>query len=316
MSCFLTGFGAALPARVVTNAEIASRLGVHPEWIERSSGIRERRWVEPGATASDLASRAVADALADAGRSGESVDYLVGTTQSPDYAIPGIAPLVQRSIPGIGPVPALDIRGGCVGAIQALDIARSLLASGGDRTAVAFGAEAQSPLLDMTAAAAEISMLFGDGAGAFVAESSPGPRGGVEVLDVLLGSDGQFAEELCLRTGRPEMNGRTVILHAVRRMTETAETICRRNAVAIDELDVVIAHQANANLLRCLGTRLGVDAARVVYNVDRLGNTGGASIFLTLNQAWREGRFVSDRFALVLGFGAGFLWGGALLRRP
>ena len=286
MSCYIIGAGAALPERIVANAEIGSLLGVTADWIESNSGIRERRWAAPEQATSDLAVAAVNDALRCAGVSAENVDYLIGCTMSPDYQVPGIAPLVQHKLKGCRPIPAVDLRVGCTAILYSLDLARSLIASGGAGTAVCFGAEAQSKGLDLSPRSAELSMLFGDGAGALIVSGKPGAKResqeeredagfNLRIEDVLIASDGAFAEDLIGRapgTGNGaqwfsseqsagalhygSMNGRSVILHAVRKIAEAAVEITERNRLGLDEIDLVIPHQANGNLLSALSRKL------------------------------------------------------------
>lgn len=197
MSCYITGCGAALPARVVTNAELSSLLGVAPEFIEENSGIRERRWVEAHQSTSDLAAAAVREALSDARKAAADIDYLIGCTLSPDYQVPGIAPLVQRKLEGCASVPAVDLRVGCAGVLYSLQLARGLIQSSAAKTVACFGAEAQSKGLNLKPESAELSMLFGDGAGAFVMSDTPGAMGeardySVRLDDVLIETDWQI----------------------------------------------------------------------------------------------------------------------------
>ncbi len=328
MSCYLTGFGAALPAREVTNAELAPLLGVTPEWIETNSGIRARRWVNADQSTSELATSAVQAAMRNAGLGAEQLDYLIGGTLSPDYQVPGIAPLVQRRLVGCRPVPALDLRAGCAAILYSLQVAQGLLTAGAAQHVACFGAEAQSKGLDIHPRSAELSMLFGDGAGAVIVSRTPKPGGlSLRLLDVLIATDGSFAEDLLVRAPGTAngarwfdetqslfgaMNGRTVILQAVRKLSEAALEITARNGLALAQIDVVVPHQANLNLLHALGKRLGIAAERIVVNVDRYGNTSGASAFLALQQAQAEKRFRAGAYVLVLAFGAGFTWGAAL----
>jgi 3-oxoacyl-[acyl-carrier-protein] synthase-3 len=334
MSCYIIGCGAALPERIVTNAELAPQLGVTPEWIAAKSGIRERRWVQAEQSASDLAAMAVRHALADANITAAEIDYLIGGTLSPDYQTPGIAPLVQRKVAGCGQVPAVDLRVGCATILYSLQIARALIASHTAETIVCFGAEAQSKGLDLNERSAELSMLFGDGAGAMVVScrsSCAHNDFALSIDDVLIATDGNFAEDLGVRapgTGNgarwfearhveenlhhAAMNGRSVILHAVRKLAEAATEIMRRNEITPDQIDVMIPHQANANLLRSLSAQLQLPENRIVSNVARYGNTSGASAFIALNQARREGRLRAGAKVLFLAFGAGFTWGAAL----
>jgi 3-oxoacyl-[acyl-carrier-protein] synthase III len=336
MSCYIIGCGAALPERVVSNAELAQLLDVTPDWIEANSGIRERRWVGANQATSDLAAQAVSDALLDAGVGAEEVDYLIGCTLSPDYQTPGVAPLVQRKIVGCGQIPAVDLRVACSAILYSLQIGSSLIESKTAKTVICFGAEAQSKGLDVSHRSAELSMLFGDGAGALVLSGEPQSKGHhtcLEVIDVLTATDGNFAEDLIVRApgtangGRwldagqlaanlhqGSMNGRTVIMQAVKKMTAAATEILRRNGVAVEQVSAVIPHQANANLLRVLSNRLQMPQQRVVSNIDFLGNTSGASAFLALWQAQRERRLNGDSYALILAFGAGFTWGAALCK--
>jgi 3-oxoacyl-[acyl-carrier-protein] synthase III len=338
MNCYITGYGAALPERVVTNEELGLRLGVAPEWIEANSGIRERRWAAADQACSDLAQLAVRDALQDAGLSAEQIDYLVGCTLSPDFQVPGVAPIVQREIEGCRQIPAVDIRVGCAAILYSLQLARALIESRSASAIVCFGAEAQSKGLDLERRSAEVSMLFGDGAGAIVVTAESLLRNDsrapvLRVDDVLIATDGSFAEELIVRapgtangarwfdkeqfenrlhTG--SMQGRSVILHAVRKLADAASVITKRNGTSIEEIDFIVPHQANANLLRSLANRLTVAPERVITNVDRYGNTSGASAFLALWQASREGRLRPGARVLILAFGAGFTWGAALCR--
>lgn len=336
MSCFITGYGSALPDRVVTNAELAPMLGVTPDWIETNSGIRERRWVDADQAASDLAVAAVRDALNDAGTPAAQVDYLIACTLSPDYQTPGLAPIVQRKIEGCGHVPAIDLRAGCAAILYSLQLARALIESRAARTVVCFGAEAQSKGLDLHPRSADLSMLFGDGAGAVVLTGESKlvtkPREYlVRVDDILIETDGSFAEDLIVRAPGTangarwldeshidsgmhygSMQGRTVILQAVRKLADAADRILVRNALSRDQVDLIVPHQANANLLAALTRKLSVNSDRVVMNVDRLGNTSGASAFLALSQARREARIRPGSRLLILAFGAGFTWGAAL----
>lgn len=336
MSCFITGYGSALPERVVTNAELAPMLGVTPDWIEANSGIRERRWVDPDQAASNLAVAAVRDALNDADTRAEEVDYLIACTLSPDYQVPGLAPIVQRKLEGCRCVPAIDLRAGCAAILYSLQLARGLIESRTASTVVCFGAEAQSKGLDLHPRSADLSMLFGDGAGAVVLtdESKLTDKAReylVRVDDILIETDGSFAEDLIVRAPGTangarwldeshldsrmhygSMQGRNVILQAVRKLSDAADRILARNGLSSDQVDLVIPHQANANLLAALARKLCIAADRVVMNVDRLGNTSGASTFLALSQAHREGRIRPGSRLLILAFGAGFTWGAAL----
>ena len=334
MSAYLVGFGAALPERVVTNESLAAQLGVEPAWIETNSGIRERRWVEDHQSTSDLAVAAVQDAIDDAGINAAQLDYLIGGTLSPDYQVPGVAPLVQHKLAGCRAIPALDVRTGCAAALYSLQLAAALIDSHAAETIACFGAEAQSKGLRLDRASAELSMLFGDGAGAVLVSREPKQNGpSIRIEDVLISSDGAFAEDLIVRApgtangprwfddeqrhrGLHEgaMNGRTVILQAVRKLGDAARQITGRNGVSTEQIDLIVPHQANLNLLSALARQLEIPRDRFVVNLDRYGNTSGASVFLALEQAKSEGRLRAGMRVLILAFAAGFTWGAILGR--
>ena len=332
MSCYITACGMALPERIVTNAELAPILGVTADWIEANSGIRARRWVNASQAASDLAAAAVDDALSQSDCTAEQIDYLLGGTLSPDYQIPGIAPLVQRKLAGCRQIPALDIRVGCATILYSLQIARALITAQAAQNIVCFGAEAQSKGLDLHPGSAARSMLFGDGAGALLVSHQPANNFSLRVADVLLATDGNFVEDLCLRapgTGNgarwmdaeqrldglhlPVMNGRTVILQAVRKLTDVTLEILARNHLTLDQINLVVPHQANRNLLQALGTKLKINENRIFTNLEHYGNTSGASAFIALCEAQRQQRIEPNSHILLLAFGAGFTWGAALL---
>jgi len=332
MTAYITSVGAALPERIVTNAELGPLLGVSPEWIESSSGIKQRRWAGAETSASDLGARAVADTIRTSGEGTERIDYLIGCTMSPDYQVPGVAPLVQSKVAGIGAIPALDIRTACCGLLYSLQLARGLVNSGAAGSVVCFGTEAQSKGLPLDHAHAEISMLFGDGAAALLVQPQRAPAGiSLRIDDVAVFTDGAFALDLVVRapgSGNgaawlgaeqleagmhlPWMNGKSVILHAVRKLYDAAAEILARNGLSVNDIHVVIPHQANGNLLMLLAKRMELGSDRMVVNLDRLGNTGSASAFIALWEAKMEGRLKPGARVLFLAFGAGFTWGAAL----
>jgi 3-oxoacyl-[acyl-carrier-protein] synthase III len=333
MSCHIIASGAALPERVVKNSELAAILEVAPEWIELNSGIRERRWADSKVSTSDLATDAVEAALMNASMGADRIDYLIGCTISPDYQVPGIAPIVQRKLSGCRNVPAVDLRVGCCAILYSLQICMGLIRSSMAETAVCFGAEVQSKGLDLSRRSAELSMLFGDGAGALIVSREPHRDRSIKIEDILIATDGGFAGDLTVRspgTANGErwidqeqlraglhfgsFNGRSLILHAVKKMADAATEITSRNGISMDQIDLIIPHQANGNLLRSLCKRLSFSEERVIINLDRFGNTGGASAFLALWQAIDEERLRPGSHALVLAFGAGFTWGAALIR--
>jgi 3-oxoacyl-[acyl-carrier-protein] synthase-3 len=257
------------------------------------------------------------------------IDYLIAGTMTPDYQIPGIGPLIQARL-GLNQIPCLDIRTACCNPLYAFDIGAALIRADRARHVLIVGAEVQSKGLRLSPLAKEISCLFGDGAGACVLAKSP-RQGGIRLLDVSLFTDGKFAQDLAVLapgTGNgscwcpmdsparellyPVMNGKTVILHAARKLEEAAHAVLRCQGWSPQDLDLVIPHQANANLLLALERQLGLSAAKMVSVVEWSGNTSSASILIALDWAYERGLLQPGYRLLFLAFGAGFAWGAAL----
>ena len=333
MSAFVNGSGVSLPERAVTNEELAEQLGLDPEWIFKASGIRSRRWAAPGETAGSLAARALRAALADASLEAAEVDYLLFGTMTPDRFIPGSSYAVQREL-GLGEIPCLDIRATCCNALYGLQLAKALVASGAARNVALCLAEVQSPWLQLKPEAGTTSMLFGDGASALVVSGERRP-GALEVLDVLLSSNGSFVDDLGVRRPGtkfgvgveggdadearadffPRMNGQAVILHASRRMTTASRTVLERNGVELGQVRWVVPHQANANLLAQVARALGFQREGGVVSVlEQFGNTSSASMGIALDTLRRSGEVREGDLVLLPAFGAGFTWGAGLCR--
>jgi 3-oxoacyl-[acyl-carrier-protein] synthase-3 len=317
MNCFIIGSGTAHPERVVTNEELAARLGVAPDWISKNSGIRERRFAADDDTVSGLAVRAVQNALSNAEIEPARLDALIGSTLGAECLVPGVAPFVQRALPGCRTIPAFDLRAGCLAFLQSLSLARGLLAVGSARTVACFASEIQSRHLKLTPEAATLSMLFGDGAGAYIVSNerpSNSTIPAIEILDVILGTDGTNAETLGIQTSTegPRMNGRVVILHALKRFQETANELLERHNLSPDDIAAVVCHQPNLNLLTLAAERLGIPFDRFTVTLDRFGNTSGAAHFTALDACRRQNRLKNGDRVLFLAFGAGFAWGGAV----
>jgi 3-oxoacyl-[acyl-carrier-protein] synthase-3 len=337
VTAFVNGSGVSLPERAVTNEELAERLGLDPDFIYKASGIRSRRWAARGETAGSLAARALRAALEDASLEAGAVDYLIFGTMTPDRFIPGSSYAVQREL-GLGEIPCLDIRATCCNTLYGLQLARALITSGAARNVALCLAEVQSPWLQLKPEAGTTSMLFGDGASAFllsgegVGERAPGS---LEVLDVLLSSNGAFVDDLGVRRpgaefggGSPEgvsdaeradffprMNGQAVILQASRRMTAACRAVLERNGVEAGQVRWVVPHQANANLLAQVARALGFQREGGVVSVlEQYGNTSSASMGLALDTLRRSGEVGEGDLVLLPAFGAGFTWGAGLCR--
>ncbi len=305
----LLGFGAALPDRVVSNAELSGELGVTPEWILSVSGIEERRRAADGETAAVLAHRAAEAGLAAAGLAARDLGAVVVGTGSAPRSFPGVSADLQRLLGAPG-IPAFDVPLASAGGLFALALAVDLAPRYGP--VLVAGAEVMSTVLDRPPRTKETAILFGDGAGCCVVAPGEGPVG---VVDVRIGSDGTLADDLSLSPGEAlRMNGRTVILQASRKLPQAVRDVTARNRVALADVDLFVFHQANLVLLRQVARSLGVPEEKLVLQVARYGNTSSASVLIALAEAHASGRLAPGTRAVVAAFGAGFSWGAALLR--
>jgi 3-oxoacyl-[acyl-carrier-protein] synthase-3 len=335
LKAFITGTGKFLPERVVTNEEIAEQLGLQPEQIFKSSGIRRRRWAALGTTTSSLAAEALRAALEDARLAAEDVDYLLFGTMTPDRFIPGSSPSVQKAL-GLREIPCLDIRAACCNALYGLQVAKALVTSGLARCVAVCLAEIQSAWLDLSPQAGTISMLFGDGASAFiVSNEAPEGSNALEILDVHLATDGTYVDDLGIRCPgtefgttaahnaienasdyRARMNGQSVILQASRKIVSACQTVLERNSLTPADVRWMVPHQANTNLLAQVarGLRFPTDKDGVVTVLEDTGNTSSASMGIALDTLRRKERIQSEDYLLLPAFGAGFTWGAGLCR--
>lgn len=327
---FITGTGSHLPERVVPNEEIAERLGLQPEQIFKSSGIRARRWASQGTTTSSLAAKALRAALEMARLAPADVDYLLFGTMTPDRFIPGSSPSVQKAL-GLREIPCLDIRATCCNALYGLQLAKALVTSGAARRVAVCLAEIQSVWLDLSAQSGTISMLFGDGASSFIV-SNEAQEGALEILDVHLATDGTYVDDLGVRCPGTEfgasregaagadyfarMNGQSVILQASRKIVAACQAVLERHSLAATDVRWMVPHQANANLLAQVarGLRFPAGQGGVVMVLEETGNTSSASMGIALDSLRRSGRIGANDYLLLPAFGAGFTWGAGLCR--
>jgi 3-oxoacyl-[acyl-carrier-protein] synthase III len=303
------GVGAALPERVVTNADLVERLDTSDEWIVRRTGIRERRIIADGQPLADLAMRACELALEDAGRTAAEVDQIIVSTITPDRVTPGVAPYVALAL-GAERASAVDVNAACAGFVYALDQAAAQIESGRAGVVLVCGAEALSRITDHDDRGT--AMLFGDGAGAVVVAG-----GELEIGcgGFVLGTDASQADMLYAERDDPKlrMEGREVYRHAIRRIVASTTEALERAGLTIDEIDLFVAHQANVRILQSAANELGLPAEKVMVNIDRVANTSSASIPLALAEAEREGRLKPGAIVALSAFGAGFVWGSGVV---
>jgi 3-oxoacyl-[acyl-carrier-protein] synthase III len=309
MRAGLFGVGAALPVHRLDNDHWTQRLDTTHEWIVRRTGIHSRYWLNGKQTLADIAVDACNEALIDAGRRGEEVDHVIVSTLTPDRLTPGLAPEVARRI-GAREAGAVDVNAACAGFLYALDQAAALVESGRAQLVLVVGAEALSRITD--SGDRGTAVLFGDGAGAVVVAGGELERGcGLFELH----SDGAHADLLYATHDERmlRMEGREVYRHAVMRMVESTQAALDRAGLTVADLDIFVAHQANARIIEAAAAELGLPREKIALDISRVANTSSASIPLALKQAELDGRLAPGATVGLAAFGAGFVWGAGIV---
>jgi 3-oxoacyl-[acyl-carrier-protein] synthase III len=346
----IAGIGKYLPSTVVKNADLLKYMDTTEEWIVERTGIEERRYAKKHEeTTCTMGARAAEMAIERAGISKEDIDFIIFATLSPDYYFPGAAVLMQREM-GIThkEVGCLDIRNQCSGFIYGLSIADQFIKTGMYKNILLVGAEMHSMGLDFSTRGRNVTVIFGDGAGAVVLQPTNEENQGI--LTTHLHADGTHAEELamispgshCGKHGNPEiygfpdpevpsevfitqtmldeamiyphMNGQLVFKTAVVKFPEVIEEALAKTGLATSDIDMFVPHQANLRISAFVQKKLGLPDSKVYNNIQRYGNTTAASIPIALCEAWEEGKVHRGDLVCLAAFGAGFTWGSALLR--
>ncbi len=317
----VAGCGSYLPARVMTNAELAKTVDTTDEWIVQRTGIRERRIAAEGEYTSDLAVKAADAALSMAGMVADEIDLIVCATSTPDETFPATATRIQTQL-GMTRGAAFDVQAVCSGFVYGLAVADNFIRAGQANTALVIGAETFSRILDWQDRST--CVLFGDGAGAVVLQGveSNGGSKARGVLSTHIYSDGRHHDALYVdggpsttgTAGHLRMDGREVFRHAVVRMAEAIDTALEANGLTPGDIDWLVPHQANLRIIEAMARRLNLPSDRVVVTVDRHANTSAASIPLALCQAVHDKRIQQGDLILMEAMGGGFTWGSALLR--
>ncbi|NQV84835.1 MAG: ketoacyl-ACP synthase III [Rhodospirillales bacterium] len=325
----IVGCGSYLPERVVTNAELSTRLDTTDEWIQSRTGIRQRHLAAEGELTSDLALKAAERALQYADIPAAEVDMVVLATTTPDNTFPATATKVQTRL-GMTNGAAFDIQAVCSGFVFGLSIADNFIKTGQCKTVLLIGAETFSRILDWEDRST--CVLFGDGAGAVVLRAAvndpdanlgeTGHNRGPGILSTHLHSDGSTNDLLYVdggpsstqTVGHVRMNGREVFRHAVKNLASIVEEALEANGLSPDDIDWVVPHQANKRILDSTARKLGMAAEKFVVTVDRHANTSAASIPLALDEAVRDGRIKKGDLVLMEAMGGGLTWGAGLVR--
>jgi len=322
----------SVPERVVTNHELATKMDTTHEWIVERTGIEERRWVVPGETGAGLAAKASREAIDRAGIKAEDIDLIVYATLSPDVYFPGTGVFVQREL-GIAHkgIPCLDIRQQCTGFIYGVSVADAYIRTGMYKHVLVIGSEIHSTGLDVSTAGRDVTVIFGDGAGAVV--MGPATDDKSMILSTHIHADGTDAEilwteapasrnhprideaALAERKHYPTMKGKNVFKHAVMRMPQAIMEGMQANGIkSIAEVDMVIPHQANLRINQMVAQMIGLKPEQMHNNIQKYGNTTAATIPICFHEAIALGKVKPGDLVCFVAFGAGLTWGSVFLR--
>ena len=325
----LLGIGMSVPSRVVTNHELATRMETSNEWIIERTGIEERRWISPGETGTTMAVAASKEALDRSGLSPRDIDLIVLATLSPDYNFPGTAVFVQREL-GLKDIPCLDIRQQCTGFLYGISIADAYIRSGIYKNVLLIGAEVHSTGLDVSTKGRDVTVLFGDGAGAAVIGRATDEAH--MILSTHLHADGSEAEilwteypasahhpritEAAMAEGKhyPVMNGKRVFKHAVTKIPAAIMEGMVTNQLTLADIDMIIPHQANLRINQMVAQLIGLPPEKMHNNIQKYGNTTAATIPICMHEALELGKIKPGNLVCLVAFGAGLTWGSVFLR--
>jgi 3-oxoacyl-[acyl-carrier-protein] synthase-3 len=326
--------GRFTPENIVTNEDLTKLMETSDEWIRQRTGIEQRRWVDKkdGIGPSHLAFEASKIALERAGWKATDLDLIIFATLSPDYLFPGSGCLLQDML-GLEITPALDIRQQCTGFIYGLTTADAYLKAGLAKKVLFVGAEVHSAGLDISTRGRDVAVLFGDGAGAVCLEGVE-TKENIGILASAIHSQGKYAGQLLVEGQSfrrwpslrkemldeglqyPRMEGSAVFKQATRRMPEAAAEVLAKAGLEVEDIDLLIPHQANLRINQMVQKGLGLPDEKVFNNIMRYGNTTAASIPLALDEAYELGKVPPRATLLFVAFGAGFTWGGIAYRSP
>jgi 3-oxoacyl-[acyl-carrier-protein] synthase-3 len=325
----IIGTGMYVPPRVVTNHDMQQWMDTNDEWIQQRTGIKERHWVDEGTGPVDLAYEAVQKALESAKLKAEDLDAIIVATLSPQHEFPGTSAFLQDRL-GLAEIPVMDIRCQCTGFLYALHVGSLYVGSGQYDRVLVVGTEVHSTGIELSTRGRDVSVIFGDGAGAVIlAPSDDAERG---ILSVHLHAEGKYAKKLwteapgcvfnpqltheMIDEGRtyPKMEGRFVFKHAVSRMPEVIREAFETNKCSVEDVDLFLFHQANLRINEYVAGQMGIPPEKTHDNIQRYGNCSAASIPMCLDECVREGRLNEGDLVLMAGFGSGFTWGSALMR--
>ena len=322
-TCSISGVGAYVPAKVLTNADLEKIVDTSDEWITTRTGIKERHIAAENEYTSDLGAEAARRAMKMAGITAEQIDLIIVATITPDMPFPSTACLVQHKL-GAKRAAAFDLEAACSGFIYALEIGQQFIMSRTYETVLVIGAEKLSAITDWTDR--NTCVLFGDGAGAAILQNREGAHG---LLTAVMGADGSKSDLLFMPGGGSRcpatvdslnarqhylrMEGKETFKNAVQAMQTAAEEALRRCEITISQIKCIIPHQANRRIIDAVGERLGAKPEQLFVNVNKYGNTSAASVGIALDEAVSSGQLQRGDLILLVVFGAGLTWGAAVI---
>lgn len=330
----IAGLGYYVPENVITNEDLSALMETNDAWIQERTGIKERRHIAKGDgnTTATMGVKAAKIAIERSGISKDDIDFIIFATLSPDYYFPGPGVLVQRDL-DIKTVGALDVRNQCSGFVYGISVADQYIKTGMYKNILVIGSEVQSSGLDMTTRGRNVSVIFGDGAGAAVLTREEDTSRGI--LSTHLHAQGEHAEELALlapgmgdrwitqimadnnpddESYFPYMNGKFVFKNAVARFSEVIMEGLKKNNLSSKAIDMLIPHQANLRISQFIQKKFGLSDDQVFNNVTRYGNTTAASIPIALTEAWEQNKIKAGDLVVLAAFGSGFTWGSVIIK--
>ena len=329
----ISGLGHFVPENIVTNEDLSKLMDTNDEWIQERTGIKERRWIKKDSdeTSASMGAKAAKIAIAKAGIDKDDIDFIIFATLSPDMYFPGCGVQIQDmlDLPTIG---ALDVRNQCSGFVYALSVADQFIKTGMYKNILVIGAENHSGGLERSTRGRNVTVIFGDGAGAAVLSRCE--EAGKGILSSHLHSQGKHAKELVLEgpsTQRwvpeildnndpndvsyyPYMNGQFVFKHAITRFSEAIMEGLQANKLEKEDIDMLIPHQANLRIAQFIQKKFRLSDDQVFNNIMKYGNTTAASVIIALTEAWEHGKIKDNDLVVLAAFGSGFTWGSVIIR--
>ncbi len=324
MNIQVKGTGHAFPSNILSNKDLEQMVDTNDQWIVERTGIKERRIADPHTPTSAFCVEAALMALDNSGISAEQLDLIIVATVTPDMLFPSTACIVQARL-GAWNAAAFDLEAGCTGFIYGLSVAEKFLLSPAYKNVLVIGADLLSKVIDYTDR--NTCILFGDGAGAMVLGTASGNQG---ILSTYLGADGRGADSLYMPAGGSalpcntetlegrlhylKMNGPEVFRFASKTIVETANKLLSMSGLTYEDIDLFVPHQANLRIIQFAMKRMNIPLEKTIISIDKFGNTSSASVPVALSLAEKEGRLNSGDLVLIIAFGAGLTYGGALIR--